>query len=73
MTLLSAVSRLTLLTWHIPTAMSDSKSLNTAFREVMLSSKHELVFIHDMSDITLQIIFNDWWASMNITSKCAIA
>jgi len=34
----------------------------------MISSKNERVFIRDMSDFTLQIIFDAWWASMNIGS-----
>jgi hypothetical protein len=45
--------------------MSDSKSLNTSLLEVMITSKNEHVFIHDLSDLSLQIIFNAWWASMN--------
>jgi hypothetical protein len=39
----------------------------------MISSKNELVFIRDLSDLTLQIIFNVWWASMNAGSKRPIA
>jgi len=39
----------------------------------MISSKNERVFICDLSDLTLQIIFNAWWASMNVGSKCPIA
>jgi len=35
----------------------------------MISSKNECVFIHDLSDLTLQIIFDAWWASMNVGSK----
>jgi len=49
--------------------MSDSQSLNTSFLEVMISSKNEHVFIRDLSDLTLQIIFEAWWASMNIGLK----
>jgi hypothetical protein len=49
--------------------MSDSKSLNTSLLEVMITSKNEHVFIHDLSDLTLQIIFNAWWALMNEGSK----
>jgi hypothetical protein len=45
--------------------MSDTKSLNTSLLEVMISSKNELVFIRDLSDLTLQIIFDACWASMN--------
>jgi len=53
--------------------MSDSKSLNTSLPEVMISSNNELVFIRDSSDLTLQIIFDAWWASMNVDSKWTIA
>ena len=49
--------------------MSDSKSLNTLFLEVIISSKNECVFIHDLSDLILHIIFDTWWASMNVGSK----
>jgi len=35
----------------------------------MISSKNELVFIRDLSDLTLPIIFDAWWASMNVDSK----
>jgi len=53
--------------------MSDTQSLNTSLLEVMISSKNERVFIHDLSDLTMQIIFNAWWASMNVGSKWPIA
>ena len=38
-----------------------------------MSSKNECVFIRDVSDLTLQIIFDAWWASLNIESKRRIA
>jgi hypothetical protein len=53
--------------------MSDTQSLNTSLLEVMISSNHEPVFIRDLSDLTLQINFNVWWASMNVDSKRPIA
>jgi len=53
--------------------MSDSQSLNTSLQEVMTSSKNERVFIRDLNDLTLQIIFDVWWASMNVGSKRSIA
>jgi len=53
--------------------MSDTKSLNTSLREVMISSKNEHFFIHDLSDLKLQIMFDAWWASMNEWSKRPIA
>jgi len=58
---------------QLPTAMSDTKSLNTSLLEVMISSKNERVFIRDLSDLTLQMIFDAWWASMNEGSKRPIA
>jgi hypothetical protein len=39
----------------------------------MISSKNEHVFMRDLSDRTLQIIFDAWWASMNGGSKRPIA
>jgi len=53
--------------------MSDSQSLNTSMLEVMISSKNERVFIRDLTDLSLQIIFDAWWASMNVDSKRPIA
>jgi hypothetical protein len=35
----------------------------------MIPSKNEYVFFRDLSDLTLQIIFNVWWPSMNVGSK----
>jgi len=53
--------------------MSHSKSLNTSLLEVTIFSKNECVFICDLSDLTLQIIFDGWWASMNVGSKSHVA
>jgi len=39
----------------------------------MISSKNECVFICDLNDLTLQIIFDAWWTSMNVDSKLSIA
>jgi hypothetical protein len=39
----------------------------------MISSKNEGVCIRDLSDLTLQIIFDAWWASMNVGTKRHIA
>jgi hypothetical protein len=39
----------------------------------MISSKNERVFIRDLSDLTLQIIFDAWWASLSVGSKRPIA
>jgi len=59
--------------WLIPTAMADSKSLITSLLEVMISSKNQHFIIRDLSDLTLPIIFDGWWASMNVDSKRPIA
>jgi len=53
--------------------MWDSESLNTSLLEVMTSSKYERVFIRDLSDLTLRIVFDAWWAAMNLDSKRTIA
>jgi len=39
----------------------------------MISSKNEHNYIRDLSDLTLQIIFDAWWASMNSGPKHLIA
>jgi hypothetical protein len=55
------------------TMMSHTKSLNTLLLEVMISSTNEGVCIHDLGDHALQMMFNAWWASMNVGSKWLIA
>ena len=67
------VIQLELLRLQFPTARSDTKSPNTSFLQVIISSKNERVFIHDLSDLTLQFIVHAWWASMNVGSKQPIA
>ena len=47
----------------------DSQSINTLFREIIISSNNEYVFIRDLSDPTLQLVFKVWWASMCRGSK----
>ena len=64
--LASAVFRVKLLRLLIPTAMSHSQSLNTSLLEVMISCKNIHVFVRDLSDLTLQMVFDAWWASMNV-------
>ena len=54
---------------QFPTAMSDTKSLNTSMLEVMISSNNQHVFIRDFSDRTSQTILHAWWVSMNVDSK----
>jgi len=66
---LSEVFRVRLPSFLILTTMSDSESLNTSLLEVMITSNNELVFILDLSDLTLQMIFNAWWVSMNVDWK----
>jgi hypothetical protein len=39
----------------------------------MISCKNECVFIRDLSDRSLQIILNAWWASMNVRLKLPVA
>jgi hypothetical protein len=53
--------------------MSDTQSLNSSLLEVMIPSKNERVFIRDLSNLTLKIIFDAWWASINVGSKRPIA
>jgi len=55
--------------FYIPAAMSESTSLNTLILEIMMTSKKKPVLIRDLSDLTLLIIFDAWWASMNEESK----
>jgi hypothetical protein len=39
----------------------------------MISSKHECVFIRDLSDSTLRTIFDAWWALINVGPNDPIA
>ena len=71
--LLSAVFRVRFHSCLIPTAVLDWKSLNTSLLEVIITSQNELVFLGDLGDLRLQIIFDAWWASMNVDSKQPIA
>ena len=73
LTILSVVFRVKYNCFLILPAMLDSKSLNISLLWIIISSKNEHVFICDLSDLTLQIIFDAWWASMNIGSKRPIA
>ena len=56
-----------------PTGMSDSNLLHTWFLEVIFYSKNECVVICDLNDLTLQIIFDAWWSSINVGSTLSIA
>src|SRR5258705_4805108 len=53
--------------------MSDAQSLNTGLLDVLICSTKEGVLIRDSSDLTLQILFDAWWTSMNVGSKRWIA
>jgi hypothetical protein len=53
--------------------MSDTQSLNTSLLDGMISSKNQLVIICDLSDLTMQIIFDALWASMNVGLMWPIA
>ena len=54
--LLSAVYRVGLPSFLIPTTMSDPKSSNTSLLKVMIAYNNERVFIRDLNNLTLQII-----------------
>jgi len=56
-----------------PTAMLDSQSTNTLLVEVMISAKSERVCIRHFTDLTFHIIFDSWWALINVGSKHPIA
>jgi hypothetical protein len=72
-TLLSAVFRVKSPSILNLTTMSDSQSLNTAFLEGMISSKNYSIFICHLGNLTMQIIFDAWWDSVNVDSKRPIA
>jgi len=40
---------------------------------IMISSKNEHIFNRNLSDLTLQMVFDVWCASMNAGSKHSIA
>jgi hypothetical protein len=45
---------------------SDSRSLSMSLQAVMISSKHDHIFICYLIYLTLQIIFHAWWASISV-------
>ena len=71
--LFSAVFWVILPSFLITTAISDTTSFDSSLLEVMIWSKSQRVFTGDLSDLTLRIIFDAWWASMNVGSKRPIA
>jgi hypothetical protein len=60
------VTQIELRRVQFPFAMSDLKSLNTLLPEVIISSQNKRIVICDLSDLTLQIMLDAWWASMNV-------
>jgi len=62
-------SHVELCSFQIPTNMSDSKSFNTLRLGVMISSKNENDFVCDLSDLTVQIIFDASWTAINTDLK----
>ena len=60
----SAVIRVGFHSYRFPTGRSHSKSFNIALLKVMISSTNEHIFIHHLSDLTLQIMINSGWASL---------
>jgi len=71
--LLAAVLRVGLTSCQISTAISDSNILNISLLEVVIASRNDRVFIRDLSDLTLQILLDLWWASMNVDSQRPVA
>jgi len=69
----SAVFRVGLPRFLFSMAKSDSNFLTTPLLEVMISSNNDCVWISDLSNLTLQIVFDAWWASMDVDSKRPIA
>jgi len=67
------VSQLELRSFQMPTTVWDSKSSITSLLEVTIFSKDEHPFIHDLSNLTWQIIFDALCASMNVGSMRSIA
>jgi len=58
---------------QIATVMSDSKSSNTGLLEFMIFSNNECARMCNLSNISLQIVFDIWWASIHVASKSPIA
>ena len=60
----SAVFRVGFHSFRFPAARSHSKYFKISLLEVMISSTNEHAFMHPLSDLTLQIMFDSWWASL---------
>jgi hypothetical protein len=66
---ISTVSQVKIRRFLIPTTTLDSNSLTTSLLPVIISSKTESVCMRDFRDLTSQLIFDAYWASMNVRSK----
>jgi hypothetical protein len=53
--------------------MLGTKSSKNSLLEVIICSINEFVFIRNLSNFTLHIFFDTWWATMKISSKQPIA
>jgi hypothetical protein len=53
--------------------MTDTKSLNPLLLIVIISSKNDCSWNHDLSDLTVQVIFDTSWAAKNGGSQRPIA
>jgi hypothetical protein len=60
------VSQLELCSCWIPTNISDSQSVNISLLEVIQSSNNQGVFVRNLSDLDLYILFNTPWASITV-------
>jgi len=69
----SPISPVRIPSFPLTTTMPATQSLNTSLLEVIIPYTNERDFIPDLSDLTLQIIFDAWWASMNVGSMRPIA
>jgi hypothetical protein len=67
------VSQRELHSLQLPSAVTDSRSMNTPLLKVILSSHTEWGFICGLTDLSWQIIFNTFWASITVGLKCPIA
>jgi hypothetical protein len=66
---LLTVSQLELHSLQRPPPISYFPSINTSLREDIILSQNRSVFIHALTDLTIHIIFDAWWASMNVGLK----
>jgi len=70
---LFTVSQPELHSFQHPTTMPDSQSRNISSQEVFMSSTNNCILFRDLNDLTLKIVFDPSWASMNVGSKHPIA